>query len=108
FFVQAEGGIRGRNVTGVQTCALPICEASATPPSEAGRRAGCSGGSAEEGAVGCAEGAAAVAASPGPAAFPGAGRCRDRSDALSEIGRASCRESVERAEAGGGVVRAGA
>src|SRR5699024_11307948 len=26
FFFQAEDGIRGRNVTGVQTCALPICE----------------------------------------------------------------------------------
>src|SRR5699024_11502472 len=25
FFVQAEDGIRYRNVTGVQTCALPIC-----------------------------------------------------------------------------------
>src|SRR5699024_3614508 len=25
FFVQAEDGIRDRNVTGVQTCALPIC-----------------------------------------------------------------------------------
>src|SRR5699024_7359626 len=25
FFSQAEDGIRGRNVTGVQTCALPIC-----------------------------------------------------------------------------------
>src|SRR5437868_7908836 len=25
FFFQAEDGIRGRNVTGVQTCALPIC-----------------------------------------------------------------------------------
>src|SRR5699024_2597354 len=24
FFIQAEDGIRGRNVTGVQTCALPI------------------------------------------------------------------------------------
>src|SRR5207249_8991718 len=24
-FFQAEDGIRGRNVTGVQTCALPIC-----------------------------------------------------------------------------------
>src|SRR5207249_6372235 len=29
FFFQAEDGIRDRNVTGVQTCALPI---SATPP----------------------------------------------------------------------------
>src|SRR6266704_1837044 len=25
FFFQAEDGIRGRHVTGVQTCALPIC-----------------------------------------------------------------------------------
>src|SRR5699024_11520537 len=25
FFFQAEDGIRDRNVTGVQTCALPIC-----------------------------------------------------------------------------------
>src|SRR5690606_39517172 len=25
FFYQAEGGIRGFHVTGVQTCALPIC-----------------------------------------------------------------------------------
>src|SRR5699024_11561642 len=25
FFYQAEDGIRDRNVTGVQTCALPIC-----------------------------------------------------------------------------------
>src|SRR5438067_9427768 len=28
FFFQAEDGIRGRNVTGVQTCALPICAAA--------------------------------------------------------------------------------
>src|SRR5437762_2185155 len=27
FFVQAEDGIRGTSVTGVQTCALPICGA---------------------------------------------------------------------------------
>src|SRR5699024_11412272 len=29
FFFQAEDGIRDRNVTGVQTCALPIFEAAA-------------------------------------------------------------------------------
>src|SRR5699024_9828882 len=29
FFFQAEDGIRDRNVTGVQTCALPICDAHA-------------------------------------------------------------------------------
>src|SRR5699024_12226728 len=28
FFFQAEDGIRDRNVTGVQTCALPICSAT--------------------------------------------------------------------------------
>src|SRR5699024_11560195 len=36
FFFQAEDGIRDRNVTGVQTCALPIC---AEPPEAfAGKR----------------------------------------------------------------------
>src|SRR5699024_11356353 len=29
FVLQAEDGIRDRNVTGVQTCALPICSAGA-------------------------------------------------------------------------------
>src|SRR5699024_12100038 len=32
FFFQAEDGIRDRNVTGVQTCALPICEAVVVDP----------------------------------------------------------------------------
>src|SRR5699024_11848437 len=32
FFIQAEDGIRDRNVTGVQTCALPILYESALPP----------------------------------------------------------------------------
>src|SRR5699024_11204264 len=31
FFFQAEDGIRDRNVTGVQTCALPICSALPLP-----------------------------------------------------------------------------
>src|SRR5699024_11471973 len=30
FFFQAEDGIRSRNVTGVQTCALPICRKKTT------------------------------------------------------------------------------
>src|SRR5207248_8877497 len=34
FFFQAEDGIRGRTVTGVQTCALPICF-----PADAGGKA---------------------------------------------------------------------
>src|SRR5699024_1889424 len=33
FFFQAEDGIRDRNVTGVQTCALPILAIFATPES---------------------------------------------------------------------------
>src|SRR5699024_11117049 len=33
FFFQAEDGIRDRNVTGVQTCALPISSTSSRPPS---------------------------------------------------------------------------
>src|SRR5699024_11357367 len=32
FFFQAEDGIRDRNVTGVQTCALPICRLCAVAP----------------------------------------------------------------------------
>src|SRR5699024_11482849 len=32
FFFQAEDGIRARNVTGVQTCALPICGIPPVPP----------------------------------------------------------------------------
>src|SRR5699024_11573334 len=32
FFFQAEDGIRDRNVTGVQTCALPICRPVAVHP----------------------------------------------------------------------------
>src|SRR5699024_2489663 len=36
FFFQAEDGIRDRNVTGVQTCALPISHLDAVPPGEGG------------------------------------------------------------------------
>src|SRR5699024_11311875 len=37
FFFQAEDGIRDRNVTGVQTCALPISAASARPTAQRSR-----------------------------------------------------------------------
>src|SRR2546425_9378946 len=41
FFFQAEDGIRDKLVTGVQTCALPICEAPVERrPGAAGARAG--------------------------------------------------------------------
>src|SRR5688500_19532401 len=32
FFFQAEDGIRDYKVTGVQTCALPICQSHVRPP----------------------------------------------------------------------------
>src|SRR5438067_349905 len=38
FFLQAEDGIRGRNVTGVQTCALPIFSSRHAKPSKSLRR----------------------------------------------------------------------
>src|SRR5256885_5823796 len=39
FFFQAEDGIRDYKVTGVQTCALPICTAPAAEPAVAARGA---------------------------------------------------------------------
>src|SRR5699024_11395574 len=38
FFFQAEDGIRDRNVTGVQTCALPILPIKKYKPTTPGRR----------------------------------------------------------------------
>src|SRR5256885_7916082 len=46
FFFQAEDGIRDYKVTGVQTCALPICR-SGEPSREARRRGGWRGASAQ-------------------------------------------------------------
>src|SRR5437773_5046746 len=40
FFFQAEDGIRDRDVTGVQTCALPIFASSSTGGSKAGSGSG--------------------------------------------------------------------
>src|SRR3712207_8833570 len=39
FFFQAEDGIRDIGVTGVQTCALPICDREAIDTTDAGRSA---------------------------------------------------------------------
>src|SRR5256886_6339367 len=86
FFFQAEDGIRDLTVTGVQTCALPISEASGAE----GR-----GARGERRAGGAARGSATCV--PGwpdggvhqrePDRIPVRGR-------LPEIGRASCRERV--------------
>src|SRR5436309_6092754 len=37
FFFQAEDGIRDFHVTGVQTCALPICDDLGLPPGQMGK-----------------------------------------------------------------------
>src|SRR5690606_40270620 len=85
FFFQAEDGIRDFHVTGVQTCALPIL--SITPlgvpvvPEEYGRAATSSAGS--------------MAASGSGAVLPSMSISERCPGALSQIGRASCRERVE-------------
>src|SRR5256885_13072121 len=40
FFFQAEDGIRDYKVTGVQTCALPICATPLNPPGRSSSRGG--------------------------------------------------------------------
>src|SRR5207249_5521226 len=90
FFFQAENGIRGRNVSAVQTCALPIsCSRSAA----AGFAAGAFFGSAFGFGF-------AAAFFSGTAFFFGASTitiCRPSSlgnCSTTQIGRASCRERV--------------
>src|SRR5437667_1179561 len=89
FFFQAEDGIRDRDVTGVQTCALPIFHQPrprrgsgrmpAAPPAGTRRRPARGGRWAARDAL--------PAGPRGPGRPPGAqGR---------QIGRASCRERVE-------------
>src|SRR5699024_12098644 len=91
FFFQAEDGIRARNVTGVQTCALPIYELPPLPAG-AGRRRGDVGDDLLDGRAHRLQG-------PGGRIPGSAGTDRG---AGGEIGRASCRE---RAEGWGGGVR---
>src|SRR5207237_6488322 len=90
FFFQAEDGIRDSSVTGVQTCALPICEnGSCTPSARRGVRAK----KKRSGRRFPFEKRRPLSVRAAPQTFRGAG---DR-----EIGRASCRERVERSVCGG-------
>src|SRR2546429_6562823 len=86
FFFQAEDGIRDVAVTGVQTCALPICPRPVRRPiagrydgrvTEASRRLGRVGGEFLD---------------PVPQLTGLADRVDRRFSAPREIGRASCRE----------------
>src|SRR2546430_12759958 len=85
FFFQAEDGIRDLTVTGVQTCALPICGFRREPEQ-----------ADDLGVLPRAEDDHAIAlvgellCEPLRAEHEGTGRV----DALEEIGRASCRERV--------------
>src|SRR5690625_7982405 len=76
FFLQAEDGIRDGHVTGVQTCALPISIARAE--SREGARA-----------------QVTVRARRAPTARVSAPAAHQAVRALSENGRASCREREE-------------
>src|SRR5207249_5803226 len=102
FFFQAKDGIRARNVTGVQTCALPISRSPGAgrgdqrPPrrADAGRQL-----TALKASSSPARSSATKAAAPsGPA--PSSNR---RTSAEPKIGRASGREGGEGAVGGGGV-----
>src|SRR5207249_6371274 len=94
FFFQAEDGIRDRNVTGVQTCALPIWTSS-TGSRNFGKRKRNSGRSRSN--------SASVCDHERPSDAPGSGRrtiaipieSPDRNPRSGQIGRASCRERVE-------------
>src|SRR5437867_12665583 len=55
FFFQAEDGIRDRTVTGVQTCALPICAISSEPPDDTSAEPRMSPNSSEIGRASCRE-----------------------------------------------------
>src|SRR5699024_12195737 len=100
FFFQAEDGIRDRNVTGVQTCALPISCPGA--PGAVPRHGWTWGGSGEVGAAVDVDDAAGhegalVRAQPQhrPGDVPGVAGPAQRDAGDGEIGRASCRERVE-------------
>src|SRR5699024_11862415 len=97
-FLQAEDGIRDRNVTGVQTCALPICFAFHTGKLRSGqgrrRDVYSAGGRLDKSEArsfqGCSLG--------GQTCFIHALRKRRRPAPKGQIGRASCREGGQSKE----------
>src|SRR5699024_11835796 len=98
FFFQAEDGIRDRNVTGVQTCALPIFGqlAHGEYSSVAGRLLLAADLLREQ---------QAPQFSGGFSARPPdlSGQLLEHTEELAEIGRASCRERVEMSMVGGAI-----
>src|SRR5207249_6620535 len=103
-FFQAEDGIRDRNVTGVQTCALPICEIldglGPTPVAEELLT------QVRASAQGAPDDMVACVLSPRAATREEHVHVEELevdASTLAQIGRASCRGRVER----GGVAGAG-
>src|SRR5699024_11743443 len=93
-FFQADDGIRDRNVTGVQTCALPISASSSSVPPARTLVAARTEPSSARTITDRPPGAEASTR-----ASPVAGRLQIADWSSSEIGRPACRERVER---GGG------
>src|SRR5699024_11490656 len=94
FFFQAEDGIRDRNVTGVQTCALPICQ-----PRTAGMVHFCRDPQALRIAATRLADGGARAMRPGLRHFSfGKKEILPSASSMAKIGRASCREGVYREE----------
>src|SRR5690554_8204290 len=84
FFFQAEDGIRDADVTGVQTCALPISFLFC------GKRAY----SANSSTLSSTSSAASSKASPASSISASASSATSSAFCSTEIGRASCRERV--------------
>src|SRR5699024_11973680 len=93
FFFQAEDGIRDRNVTGVQTCALPILlENAAADPGSPARRDWRFYGADGEGLYVDAD---ALLGERGTTAGYIEGLLTATAARPAKIGRASCRERVK-------------
>src|SRR5438046_10666909 len=92
FFFQAEDGIRDWSVTGVQTCALPICLGSGYTRPRPQRRP--RGGQSQP----------ILHVRPEPRSpLPRQAISKRRPTRREQIGRASCRERVKMTVGGGGV-----
>src|SRR5699024_11894917 len=92
-FLRAEDGIRDRNVTGVQTCALPIFFDSADSIRRLSAPDGCTG--IPSALPPCIRGNNTLQTLPHPRARQKAGRTpAPHGGKCTEIGRASCRQRV--------------
>src|SRR5256885_5112826 len=78
FFFQAEDGIRDYKVTGVQTCALPICEHPGADVAHADEEHGGHSGSSSEPDQDVEAAFQAGESKPNPHAFRGAARSEER------------------------------